>query len=60
MKSVWILFQTDIWKTKSSRVYFGVFETQNMAIDEAKTQGLYSSQSEVEVIEATLNIFEEL
>lgn len=60
MKSIFILFQTDIWKNKSSRVCFGVFETKNMAIDEAKKQNLFSSCSEVEVIETTLNKFEEL
>lgn len=33
---VYVLFQTDIWKTKSSRVCFGVFLYENAAIDAAK------------------------
>ena len=32
---VYVLFQTDIWKTKSSRVCFGVFLYENAAIDAA-------------------------
>ena len=39
---VYVLFQTDIWKTKSSRVCFGVFLYENAAIDAAKENGLYT------------------
>ena len=43
---VYVLFQTDIWKTKSSRVCFGVFLYQKCsAIDAAKENGLYTNES---------------
>lgn len=41
---VYVLFQTDIWKTKSSRVCFGVFLYENAAIDAAKENGLYTKK----------------
>ena len=46
---VYVLFQTDIWKTKSSRVCFGVFLYENAAIDAAKENGLYTNESEVDI-----------
>ena len=47
---VYVLFQTDIWKTKSSRVCFGVFLYENAAIDAAKENGLYTNESKVDII----------
>jgi len=40
---LFILYQTDIWKSKSSRVYFGVFDSRTKALDCAKYHGLYSN-----------------
>lgn len=57
---VYVLFQTDIWKTKSSRVFFGVFLYKTAAIDAAKINGLYTNDSEVDIIECELGEFEEL
>lgn len=57
---VYILFQTDVHKTKSSRVCFGVFSTQEKAITVAKENDLYSYQSEVVIIECDIDKFEEL
>lgn len=57
---VFILFQTDIHKTKKSRVLCGVFGTEVEAIDSARDNDLYSHESEVVIIETTLNKFEEL
>lgn len=54
---VFILFQTDIHKTKKSRVFCGVFGTEVEAIDAARDNGLYSRESEVVIIETTLNKF---
>ena len=56
---LFILYQTDIWKSKVSRVYFGVFDSRNKAIDNAKYNGLYRSCAEVVIEEVTLNLFEE-
>jgi hypothetical protein len=57
---LFILYQTDVWKSKASRVCFGVFDTRNKAIDSAKWQQLYNCISEVIVLEVTLNAFEEI
>lgn len=56
----YILFQTDVHKTKSSRVCFGVFSTEEKAITAAKENDLYSYLSEVEIIECDIDKFEEL
>ena len=60
MKTVFILFQTDLHKSKQSRVLCGVFTTKNKAIDHAKKNNLYHHTAEVVVIEAELDKFEEL
>ena len=57
--TLFILFQTDIWKSKASRVFFGVFDSRNKAIDCAKYQGLYSNATKVVIEEVTLNLREE-
>lgn len=57
---VYVLFQTDVWKSIASRVFFGVFLYRTAAIDAAKKNGLYTNESEVEIIECELGKFEEL
>lgn len=56
---LFILYQTDIWKSKASRVCFGVFDCRNKAIDIAKYNGLYCSCAEVVIEEINLNQFQE-
>ena len=56
---LFILYQTDIWKSKASRVFFGVFDSRDKAIDIAKYYGLYCSCANVVAEEITLNQFEE-
>lgn len=58
--SIFLLFQTDCWKSKASRIFFGAFDTRNKAIDFAKYNKLYSNSAEVIVIEVTLNQFGEI
>jgi hypothetical protein len=58
--TVFILFQTDIYKTKASRVFFGVFTTEVQAIDNAKKNGLYTHDAEVVIIECEINKFGEV
>jgi hypothetical protein len=55
---LFILYQTDIWKSKVSRVFFGIFDTRSKAIDCAKYNGLYCHIAEVVIEEVTLNLFE--
>lgn len=57
---LFILYQTDLWKSKASRVCFGIFDTRAKAIDSAKWQELNSHCSEVVILEVTLNLFEEI
>ena len=57
---LFILYQTDNWKSRASRVCLGVFDTRAKAIDSAKWQELYTFNSEVLVLEVTLNLFEEV
>jgi hypothetical protein len=57
--TLFVLYQTDVWKSKSSKVFCGVFDTREKAIDNAKYNGLYTHYSEVIVLEVTLNLFEE-
>ncbi len=57
--TLFILYQTDVWKTKSSRIYFGIFDRRIKAVDIAKYNGLYTSGAEVVIEEVTLNQFQE-
>ncbi len=58
--TVYILFQTDIYKTKSSRVYFGVYSSEERAIEAAKKNDLYTHQAEVVILECEIDTFAEL
>jgi hypothetical protein len=57
---LFILYQTDIWNTKISRVFFGIFDSRPKAVDCAKYNGLYDQNARVVIEEVTLNIFEEI
>ena len=57
---LFILYQTDNWKSKASGICFGVFDTRAKANESAKWQELSNSNSKVVVLEITLNIFEEI
>lgn len=46
---LFILYQTDIWKSKASRICFGVFDSRDKAIDFAKYNYLYCHNSEIVV-----------
>ena len=57
--TLFILYQTDIWKSKASRIFFGIFDTRSKAVDIAKYNGLYCASSKVVIEEIKLNQFEE-
>jgi hypothetical protein len=57
--TLFILYQTDRWKTKSSRIFFGVFDCRTKTLDCAKYQGLYSNNTGVVIQEVILNLCEE-
>ena len=56
---LYILYQTDIWKNKTSRIFFGIFDCRCKALDSAKYNGLYSQNAKVIVEEVTINQFED-
>lgn len=53
--TLFILYQTDQWKTKSSRVFFGVFDSRAKAMDCAKYHNLNENNSKILIEEVTLN-----
>lgn len=57
---VFLLFQTDVWQTKSSRVCFGAFDSFDKANEQAWNNDLYESDGAVVIIETELNEFEEV
>jgi hypothetical protein len=58
--SIFLLFQTDSWKSKASRVFFGAFDSRKKALDYAKYNDLYWSNSKIVVVEVLLNEFGEV
>lgn len=57
---LFMLFQTDKWKTKASRVFFGIFDCRIKALDFAKYNNLSSTESTIVVLEVALNQFGEM
>ncbi|SHG57653.1 hypothetical protein SAMN05443549_1052 [Flavobacterium fluvii] len=57
---IFILYQTDKWKSKASRICFGIFDSRIKAMESAKWNDLYSYNCEVVIIELTINEFEEI
>lgn len=44
---VYILIQSDVWKTKASYKILGIFSDENSAIDFAKNNNYYSNNYEI-------------
>ena len=55
---LFILYQTDLKKSKSSRTFFGIFDCRCKAHDSAKYNGLYTVNAKVIVEEVTINQFD--
>lgn len=58
--TLFVLFQTDIYKSRASHIFFGVFSTEAKAIDRTKENGLYTHTAEVVIIECEIDKFGEL
>lgn len=58
--TLFVLFQTDIYKSRVNRVFFGVFSTEAKAIDHTKENGLYTHTAEIVIIECETDKFGEL
>ena len=57
---LYLLYQTDIWKNKSSYVCFGVFDSFEHANEQAKKNNLYNYNSEVVIQPVKINQFAEV
>ena len=53
------LFQTDIWKSKSSRVFCGIFTTYKKAFEAAAENNLFGPNTTADIVESDMNIFKE-
>ncbi|AZA52762.1 hypothetical protein [Chryseobacterium sp. G0201] len=60
MKNLFILFETDVYKSKSSRIFLGVFSSFELANRYAKENNCYTDKTEVVILEAKLNEFQEM
>jgi hypothetical protein len=58
--TVYVLFETDIHLTRSSRIFLGVFESEIQAIEAAKANDCYRNDCAVDIVETELNQFNEL
>jgi hypothetical protein len=58
--TVFILFQTDRWKSKASRIFCGIFDSREKAKDAAKYNRLQTHDAKIVIHEITLNLFSEL
>ena len=59
-QSLFVLYQTDLHKSRHSRVCFGIFSSSDKANRHAKENDLYSCQSEVMIVECVLDKFAEI
>lgn len=59
-RRVFVLFQTDVWKTHKSRVFFGVFSSFEAANQAAKDNDLYTPDGCVDIVDVELDKFEEV
>lgn len=57
---LYLLYQTDVWKSKTSYVCFGVFDSFEHANIQAKKKNLYTSDSEVVIQTVKINQFAEV
>ena len=60
MNIVYVLFETDLHKSKSSRVFLGVFSNFNSANQYAKDNNCYTNNTEVVILEVKLDKFQEM
>lgn len=54
---IFVLFETDVFKNKSSRVFKGVFTSEELAQEYAIINRIESTISSAEIIEVVTNIY---
>lgn len=57
---IFVLFETDVFKTKSSRIFKGVFTTRELAHEHAVINRIESAISSADIIEVEANIYSDL
>lgn len=60
MKTVYVLFETDVHKSKFSRMFLGVFSNFELASLYARENNCYSYKTEVAILEVELDKFQEM
>lgn len=60
MKTVYVLFETDLHKSKRSRIFLGVFSSFNLANQYAKDNNCYTNITEVVILEVEFDKFQEM
>jgi hypothetical protein len=60
MKTVYVLFETDLHKSKFSRIFLGVFSSFNLANQYVKDNNCYTNITEVVILEVELDKFQEM
>lgn len=60
MKLLFVLFETDVYKSKSSRIFLGVFSSFELANQYAKENNCYTDKTEVVILEVILDQFKEM
>ncbi len=60
MKTCYVLFETNIYKTNRSRIFLGVFSSFELANHFAKINNCYTNKTEVVILEVEVDKFEEL
>ena len=60
MKKIYLLFETDIYKSKNSRIFLGVFTTSILAELHAKKNNCYRRNSTAVIQEIEINRFGEI
>lgn len=58
--TVFILFQTDRWRSKASQVCCGIFDSREKAKDAARYNKLQTPTTQVVIRKITLNLFDEI
>lgn len=58
--TLFILYQTDAWKSKASRICFGIFDSREKALDIAKYHRLAGANAKIVIEKIMLNIFQEV
>ena len=60
MKTVYVLFETYLHKSKFSRIFLEVFSSFNLANQYAKDNNCYRNNTEVVILEVELDKFQEM